>query len=246
MSIIAICEDEKKDREKLLAAAGEAKARLGLAADMEVFPGGEELLASMRAGEKYDLLLLDIFLNRMNGMETAAEAMRLQPGICIAFVTSSREYGAEAFELNAVHYLVKPVSIDSMQELFRRFLKRSGMPVRQLELTWGHKTLSLPMYQITRVQSRNKGVDIYLQNRSMPQWAAVPFSQVEELLGDEYFLKISRGLLVQMNHILCMEQNVCRFRDGTSSLISRQEKKEIRKKYNDFLFRNMMGEEERE
>ena len=101
------------------------------------------------------------------------------------------------------------------------------------------------MHRITRIQSSNKGVDIYLQGRSSPQWADVSFSHVEELLDGEYFLKISRGLLVQMNYILCMEQNVCRFRDGTSSLISRREKKEIRRKYNDFLFRSMLGEEEK-
>ena len=244
MSEIAICEDEKKDRETLFASVAEVLKRLGLEADLNVFQSGEELLGAMRAGKRYDLLILDIFLNEMNGVEAAREAMRIQPGICMAFITSSREFGAEAFELNAVHYLVKPVSMDSLQELFRRFLRRSGMPVKQLELKWGNKTLRVPMHRITRIQSSNKGVDIYLQGRSSPQWADVSFSHVEELLDGEYFLKISRGLLVQMNYILCMEQNVCRFRDGTSSLISRREKKEIRRKYNDFLFRSMLGEEE--
>ena len=151
-----------------------------------------------------------------------------------------------SFEMDAVHYLVKPVHMDSLLELVRRFFRRSGIPVKMLELKWGSKSLCVPMHRITRIQSSNKGVDVYLQGAGRPQWADVSFSKVEEMLDEEYFLRISRGLLVQMNYILCMEQNVCRFRDGTSSLISRREKKDIRRKYNDFLFRGMMEEEENE
>ena len=243
---IAICEDDRKERQELLMFVREAQKQLSFAMDVETFRNGEELLASMRAGKKYELLLLDILMDGMNGIETAREARRLQPGFFLAFITSSREFGAEAFEMDAVHYLVKPVHMDSLLELFRRFFRRSGIPVKMLELKWGSKSLCVPMHRITRIQSSNKGVDVYLQGAGRPQWADVSFSKVEEMLDEEYFLRISRGLLVQMNYILCMEQNVCRFRDGTSSLISRREKKDIRRKYNDFLFRGMMEEEENE
>ena len=65
--------------------------------------------------------------------------------------------------MDAVHYLVKPVHMDSLLELLRRFFRRSGIPVRMLELKWGSKSLCVPMHRITRIQSSNKGVDVYLQ-----------------------------------------------------------------------------------
>ena len=244
MRTIAICEDDGKEQQELLALVEEAQKQLRFEADMKTFRSGGELLSSMREGEKYELLILDILMDGMDGIETAREARRLQPGIYLAFITSSREYGAEAFELDAVHYLVKPVRTDSLLELLRRFFRRSGVPMKMLELRWGSKCLSVPMHQIVKVQSSNKGVDIYLQGIGRPQWAGVPFSKAEEMLDEEYFLQISRGLLVQMNYILRMEQDVCWFRDGTSSLISRREKAKIRRKYNDFLFHSMMEEGE--
>lgn len=125
MRTIAICEDDRKERQELLMFVREAQKQLSFEMDIETFRNGEELLASMRAGKKYELLLLDILMDGMNGIETAREARWLQPGFFLAFITSSREFGAEAFEMDAVHYLVKPVHMDSLLELFAVFF---GVP----------------------------------------------------------------------------------------------------------------------
>ena len=50
--------------------------------------------------------------------------------------------------------------------------------MKMLELKWGSKSLCVPMHRITRIQSSNKGVDVYLQGAGRPQWADVSFSKV--------------------------------------------------------------------
>lgn len=125
-------------------------------------------------------------------------------------------------------YLLKPVSKQDLNELFHRFFERTLRPLEILEINTGTKIYTFPLNCVQKIQSNNKGVDIYLQH------IPIPFIRVEEQIDSRSFLRISRGLLVSNSYIRHIDKNVCYFSDGTSALISRREKNTVRKKYNDW------------
>ena len=191
---IAICEDSKVDTDLLSQTLAAAANDLRIRARTDYYKNGEELILALKDGASYDLLLLDIFLEQVNGVDTARSARKYLPHVQITFLTSSRDYALDAYDLDAIHYPMKPVDREKL------------------------------------------GVDIYLSDIAEPQRIPISFIRMEEQLASSSFLRISRGLMVRIGYIRCIDKNVCYFRDGTSALISRREKSIVRKKYNDYLF----------
>lgn len=82
-----------------------------------------ELLKDIK-GLRPDLVFLDIEMPEMNGLELAARLLELQEDIEVVFVTAYREYALEAFGVNALDYLLKPVVPDLLHRTIDRVLKR--------------------------------------------------------------------------------------------------------------------------
>ena len=100
---IAVCDDDERERKKLLCL-------------LEQYPGarllGEALLA---AGKKYDILLLDIDMEGLDGIETARRIREADKEVRLIYVTNYRDYTIFAFAVHAFAYLLKPVE---QEELF--------------------------------------------------------------------------------------------------------------------------------
>ncbi len=99
---IGICDDEKETRKMLT----DKVKKLYPQADLLLYTSGEELLA----GELPDILLLDIQMQGKNGITTAEELRLTDRQLIIIFVTAIEDYVFQAFDVYALHYLLKPFS----------------------------------------------------------------------------------------------------------------------------------------
>ena len=237
---LALCDDSVFDTNYTKNLILEACALLSLPAQLDCYSSGEALLQAVENGSVYPLVFLDIYMHFFNGIQTARKLRDLLPETQIAFLTSSREFTFDAFDLNALHYLLKPVSTDQIRECLLRFSERKHLPLSLLTLQAKAKTYSFPLHCVQKIVSSKKGIDVYLSGTSLPspQHIAITFAEAEKQLDPSRFLKISRGFLVQMSFILGIQKDTCFLKDGTEMLLSRREKTYIRKKYNDYLFQN--------
>lgn len=69
---------------------------------------------------KSDIVFLDINMPQVNGLELAEQILEINPDIHIVFVTAYDEYAINAFEINALDYLLKPIRIDRLQKTMER------------------------------------------------------------------------------------------------------------------------------
>lgn len=242
---IAVCEDEKMDSDLLERFIANVAQDLMLDYHVDFFELGKELLDEVAGGSHYDLIILDIIMDGINGIETARKLKAILPDALIGFMTGSADFALDAFEIDAIHYLIKPVDVAKVRKLMLRFLERFGKPVELLTLETSKGRVALPMGSILKVESFKKGVEIYLQDEKEPRWFHCAFMFVEEQLDKAQFIRIARGLIVNMDYIEHMEQAVCYFVDGTSALISRSARAEVRKQYNDYLFSRMKSMREK-
>ena len=74
--------------------------------------------------QKINLIFLDIEMGPFHGIEVAEELVKLYPNLEIVFVTAHAEFAVEAFELNAVDYLLKPVNANRLEETIKRVQER--------------------------------------------------------------------------------------------------------------------------
>jgi len=104
---IAICDDQKSDREILLTLLSSYLDQNNLCARIDEFESGEAFLEADTT--RYSLVFMDIFMGKLNGMETARKIIQKNQKIQIVFASTSIDFAAEAFNIEALHYIVKPI-----------------------------------------------------------------------------------------------------------------------------------------
>jgi len=106
---IAIAEDETHS----LAQLEEQLSRFGDENHIEIqifsFPNGAQLLEQFRGG--WDLILLDLDMPVMNGMEAARAVRRLDPDVLIMFITNLAQYALNGYEVQAFDYICSSRSV---------------------------------------------------------------------------------------------------------------------------------------
>lgn len=159
-----------------------------------------------------DVLLLDIRMPGMDGMETAHHLAKLAQPPAVIFTTAYGEHALEAFEAEARDYLVKPVRKERLAQALSRVQRlvatedndssdgaRSHLTVRK------HSGLQLiPFNEITYFQADNKYVTAYLQGRE--ELLEESLKQLEEEFSSQ-LLRIHRNALVSLDALNGMEKD---------------------------------------
>lgn len=119
---IAVCDDEQREREALFMAIQSQEKKN----KVELFSKGAAFLEAAKEKPFFDLVFLDIYMPGEHGLRVAKELQKISPNTGIVFTTTSTDHAIEAFELDAVHYLVKPVSGEKIKEVFARMEKKQS------------------------------------------------------------------------------------------------------------------------
>ena len=220
---IAVCDDEKLVRDDLARLATKALP----SSEIKVLSSGDALLSD--AG-RYDIVLLDIEMPGENGMETAKEIRRRSRETVIIFITGYEAYMQDAFDVQAFHYLLKPVREEKLCEILSRaakeiervrsdseryiLLKSSGMPRKIL------------LDDIIFLESNNKKVVVYLSDGAVLE-SYKKMDDMERLLGLSFF-RCHRGYIINLKHIVSYTTSEVTLVGGKRILIAQR-------KYTDFV-----------
>lgn len=229
---IAICDDDRNEIIKIQRAIAVIQGNY----QVDVYQSGRALLAAVREGAKYDIALCDIYMNGENGMDTAKDLQALSPETAIVFITTSTEHAVEAFSIQALHYLVKPVGLEDVVEVFRRFSVKKE-PRRTLTLRIDRTVTVLFQDEIVRVEGqRHRTLILSADDSAFSIWK--PYGEISALLDDS-FLRIKKGVSVNMRYISQMSAQKCVMKDGCTFLLSRNTAKENRERYYRYLENNL-------
>lgn len=120
---IAIVEDELAEAEILRSYFQRYTAENGDTFEIKHFSDGVSFLSAYQP--IYDLVLMDIDLPKINGMEAAAQLRRLDQAVALIFVTSLARYAVKGYEVDAMDFLVKPVSYTNFSIKLQRAVSRA-------------------------------------------------------------------------------------------------------------------------
>lgn len=124
---IAVCDDDAFELKLIYRNLKLILSDLEITAEIVCFISGQELSERVLGGERYMLYLLDIMLEEgRDGISIAKEICTMDAEAKIAFLTGSREYAVEAFELGAVHYILKPVTERGVRAIVERWMQTGG------------------------------------------------------------------------------------------------------------------------
>lgn len=226
---IAICDDNREDSFTLRSLLSEHRVSL--------FPGPQELLDALAQGTAcYDLYLLDIYMeSTLNGIELARKLRTMDEEADICFISSSDEFYREAYDIQDVNYLLKPVSEEALRQLVDRVLRRQTKRQHQ-SFSFRRKGLmeTIPYSSILFFTSHGHLLDIYCADGSI-QSCSAKLDDVEAMLDDNVFLRCHQSFLVnlyQIDHLSGYEL----FLGKQRIPVSRRYFPEVKRRYQESLF----------
>jgi len=145
-----------------------------------------------------DAVFLDIQMPGLDGIELASVLARFKHPPAVVFVTAHEKHAVDAFELNAVDYVLKPVRQERIAEAIRRVLGgvRTESPVDQVPVERGGVTRFVPVSEIRYVEA--EGDYARLHTASGSHLVRIPLSQLEHQWSGAGFVRIHRSLLVAL------------------------------------------------
>jgi len=177
----------------------------------------DEAMAQLR-GQPCDLLLLDIGLPGLDGMQLAATLRAQAAPPSVVFVTAHAQHAVRAFELDAVDYLTKPVSRERLRSALQRVAQRrrtapaaAGDDARVLVVHDRGRVLRLPLSDVLYLKAELKYVTLRTPAHSYV--LDDPLSELEQRLG-EGFLRVHRNALVARSAVRALQR---RRGDGSSA-----------------------------
>ena len=119
---IATVEDDANDLEALRTHLSRYEKENGLKFQVTEFRDGEDIVTDYSAD--YDLILMDIEMAFLNGMKAAEKIRELDKDVIIIFITNMPQYAIQGYKVNALDYMLKPISYFSFSESMGRALHR--------------------------------------------------------------------------------------------------------------------------
>ena len=194
---IAICDDQQESLEYISALVQSWAEQLGISVRLSCFQSGESFLFTYAEQKNFDILLLDIEMNAINGVELAKTIRKENDGVQIIFITGFPDYIAEGYEVAALHYLMKPVSSEKLQQVLNRALGKIKKNEKSLFLSLSGETVRIPVYEIKYLEVQQNYVTIHARRDYTVKKTLGEFEQ--EL--DERFYRMGRSYLVNLSYI---------------------------------------------
>lgn len=219
MNSLAICEDDSFMLEKLEEMAQRYVRSRGLNTAIRTFASGEEL---MKEPGEFDVFLLDVKLPGMDGVELAKKLGRRSQ---VIYVTAYREYAVDAFDVGAVHYLVKPVAEEQLFCALDRARERLGeRPRETLGILKNGAYEKVQLSDILYCEVFDHKLIIHTRN------GCYEYSGTLDVLEgklDGRFFRCHRSFLVNMDYVIRQEKGTAVLAGGEKVMVSRRRQQEF-------------------
>lgn len=219
---IAICDDEKIWMENTKQCLEQVYVSLDLL--IETFSDGKQLL-ERAATVSFDLVVLDIEMPKLDGLQVAKKLRSMGIRTEIVFLTSHVEYALEGYEVQALRYLTKPVDARKLSEVIRYLLEKEKKEKRVVLQSEG-ETVSLLLSDVLYLEVRDHDV---LFVTGQDSWNTRGKMGAYEKQYQTYgFVRIHRGYLVNLAHVTRLKERQVYLTDGSVLPVSRTKEKTVR------------------
>lgn len=204
---VAIVEDEAGVREQLAGYLQRYTRQYGTEFEVHPFGDGVEILEEYRP--VYDIILLDIEMKHLDGMETAQRIRQLDPEVILVFITNMAQYAIRGYAVGALDYLLKPVPYFAFSQQLQKAedqVRRRRSHYLVVPVSGGLRRLDTA--RIYYIESQGHQMHFYTEDDHFA--APGTLKALEEKLADRPFARCNSGYLVNLAQVSGVQQNEVR------------------------------------
>lgn len=208
---VAICDDTAADRDYLQTLVKRWAADRGHRVELTLYPSAESFLFRYAEDKDVQILLLDIEMGPMDGVSLARTLRKENDAVQIVFITGYSDYIADGYEVEALHYLMKPVKEEKLFAVLDRAVEKLHSNQRTLLLELPGEVVRLPVYQIRSAEVQGNYVTIHAKTDCTVK---MTLSELEAQLDDNFF-RLGRSALVNLGCVARVSKTAVTLNDGT-------------------------------
>lgn len=228
---IAIVEDEEAHSKLLRQYILDWAEERSRTVHIFTYANAESFLFGLEDGAP-DAVFVDIQMPGMNGMEMVRKLREKDAAVPVVFTTGLSEYLQEGYEVQALHYLVKPISAEKVFECMDRVCSRNNtrnlFPVRTED-----GMVKLDLREANYCEAEGHYAKFAMTDKTQIR-VMRSISEMEQELSEEAFVKCHRSYLCNLENVKQIVQDVVIFDNGESVPISRRLYRDFNRKFIEF------------
>lgn len=213
----AICDDNSADLSYVRGLVEKWAKGTGNGVQVEEYGSAESFWFTWEENKNYDVLLLDIEMAGMSGMELAKKLRAKDRLVQIIFITGYMEYFSDGYDVEALHYLLKPVTEEKLLAVLDRAAERRKTGARALLLSLADETVRVPLYEIRYLEAQRNYVTIHA---SLNYTVKRTLRSLETEL-DEGFFRTGRSFIVNLRYVKKITRRDIILKDDTAVPLAR-------------------------
>lgn len=233
---IVICDDSIEylsKIEKLLLKYKETYSHIEF--EIEKYSDASKLFNKINKEELADIYILDMIMSRKSGIDIGNKIRNIDNDSVIIYITSSKDFALDAYQVHAIRYLVKPVPEDKFFEAMNYALSYADTKKDAVYLVKTKNGLvSLSYSQIEYIENSSRILDIYLTNGKSIQSIFIRKSfneEIKEIIKYDNFLQIHKSFIVNLKYVKKIVKNSMVMESGKIIPISKNRISDVKKEY---------------
>lgn len=228
---IAICDDDIPMTGRIEMLIEEIGKKNFINTDIEVFWNGECLADAIVEGECYDIIFLDIEMDREDGISVAKRIRKIDKNVLIIYVTSHENHMKDSFAVRPFQFLVKPVSKEIMEECFKAAYEDINSGDFYFRYSYQRVNHKVPIQDILYFESNKRKVFIITERETFELYGKL--NEIENSLKTckVSFLRVHQSFLVNYKHVMGQAYDFVVMDNGKRVSISEDRRRMISEQY---------------
>lgn len=228
---IAICDDNENQIKEMRRLLAEWSADKPFALDIDEYISAESFLFSY-PDKPCDLILLDIEMDRHNGMELAKHLRSNGDMLPIVFITGYSDYIAEGYDVEALHYLLKPVAKEKLFAVLDKYVEKRSVKADELIIETTNGATHISADRITYIEAFGRKTAVHLSDdRIIDCMVSISRFFAMRLNG---FVSPHRSYIVNLRFMRSIGKTEIALDNGTIIPLSRRLYKDVNEKFIQF------------
>lgn len=228
---VAIVEDSQLETKTLKEFFLKFGERENISFHIKSYESGESFLVDYQP--VYDMILMDIGLPKMNGMDAASQLRQIDETVMLVFVTNMAQFAVSGYSVNAFDFILKPIYYTHFELKMQRMVKHLSSRVSSpILINDGNDIQRLSASHLQYVEVQNH--DLVYHTTGGLYHSHGTLKEAEKQLNSSSFARCNRCYLVNLNYVESINGNIVRV--GTDDLqIGRTRRKEFIEALNRYL-----------
>lgn len=203
---------------------------------VELFEDGDALI-NAHTLSPFDIILLDVVMPLLNGIDTAREIRQCDRSVKIVFLTSSPEFALDSYSVKANDYLLKPLNPQKLYRCLEELSEEIRAKARSITVKSVGALHRVEISSIEYIEAQNKHVLFALTGGQTIESIEPLYTYEDKLLLSDGFFKCNRSYIVNIHRIVTYSLKEITMHSGCRISISRNYQKEFEAAYFSLLFR---------